>query len=836
MKVTINDREINVTKPSTILEVAKENGIHIPHFCYHPMLEQWGGCRMCLVEVEKMPRLQTACTLYVTDGMKIRTESEAISKARRAVLEFILINHPLDCPICDKAGECKLQDYVMKYGSPISRFKEKKLKHPEHTEDPLIVRNIERCIKCTRCVRMCSGVQGASAITMSLRGNHTLMEPFSGRIYECEYCGNCLIVCPVGAIMSKLHRYKYRQWQITKEVKTTCSYCGVGCAMLLKIRENTIMRTEPKIGLGVNKGLLCSRGRFGYEYIGSNERLTTPLVKKNGALTPVSWQEALDTVATRLREIPKTAIAGIAGARCTNEENYVFQKFIRALGNNNIDSIARMGIAGGLRIIESLIGRGAASNPISDISGSSLVITLGGDPTSINPVLGLQIRGAYRSGGKVIVLGDAPGLKRFTTINLPIKHHIESVVISEIIRLIGSANPSILDKINWFKPLEVESTGIDKEAIKEVSELVANASSIAIVVGRDALQRAESVVAISALAKISMAKVYLMAERPNEIGLIDMGCLPDHLPGGVPIELGKDFSSIWGFEPPKSIGLTLMEIISQIDEGSIEALYVMGENPVFNLPNSKAIKNALGKLKLLVVQDIFMTETAEMADIVLPALSWAEKDGTYTNLEGRIQRLKKAVKTENCKEDWLIIKEISARFGINMPYLSASDIFEEIKRVSPLHRNLSSEVIDKGKALWPYGASVKEPEPLSIEMKFTSNTKQGISLLIEKPLFHSGTLSRKSLALKCIYPEAIAKISPSTSKSLGLKDGDMVKIGTKNGSLSLKVRIDKSIGSNILYISNNFEGKGAYELFEYIIEPITKAPLIVQSELSIQKE
>jgi len=343
-------------------------------------------------------------------------------------------------------------------------------------------------------------------------------------------------------------------------------------------------------------------------------------------------------------------------------------------------------------------------------------------------------------------------------------------------------------------------------------------------------------VAISALSKISMAKVYLMSERPNEIGLIDMGCLPDTLPGGVPLESGKDLSTIWGFEPPKSRGLTLMEIISQIDEGSIEALYVMGENPVFNLPNSKFIKNTLGRLKLLIVQDIFMTETAEMADIVLPALSWAEKDGTYTNLEGRIQRLKKAVKTENCKEDWLIIKEISARLGINMPYSSASDIFEEIKRVSPLHRNLSSEAIEKGKALWPYGAKVKEPELLSIEMKPASNTTQGISLLVERPLFHSGTLSRKSPALRSIYPEAIAKVSPSTGQALGLKNGDMVKIGTKNGSLSLKVKIDKSVRSNILYISNNFEGKGAYGLFEYIIEPITKAPLIVQSELSIQKE
>ena len=244
--ITIDGKEIKLEKPVTVLEAARAAGIKIPTLCWHEQLKRYGGCRLCLVEVEKIPRLQTACTLMVADGMVVKTETEQIADVRRGILEFLLINHPLDCPVCDKAGECELQDLVEKYGPAKGRYKEKKRKVPESLEDPVIVRNMERCVMCTRCVRMCEGVQGASAIDVIGRGGHSHIEPFSGGKYDCEYCGNCISVCPVGAIMSRLHRHSYRPWQMVNETETICPYCGVGCTLIVQVRDDVIKRVVPQ--------------------------------------------------------------------------------------------------------------------------------------------------------------------------------------------------------------------------------------------------------------------------------------------------------------------------------------------------------------------------------------------------------------------------------------------------------------------------------------------------------------------------------------------------------------------------------------------------------------
>ncbi|MEK7307819.1 MAG: 2Fe-2S iron-sulfur cluster-binding protein, partial [Nitrospirota bacterium] len=282
ISITINEKEIQLDEPVTVLKAAKRAGIKIPTLCHHELLEAYGGCRLCVVEVERMPKLQNACTLMAADGMVIRTESEVISAVRRGILEFLLINHPLDCPYCDKAGECELQDLVNKYGPSVGRYKEEKRKVPESHEDQIFTRNMERCVVCTRCVRMCDTVQGASAISIIGRGNHSRMEPFSSTSFNCEYCGNCLSACPVGAILSRLYIHSFRPWQVDKEVESICPYCGVGCSLVIQTRDNSIKRVIPKPGLGLNNGLLCSKGRFGYEFISNPERLKTPLIRKNG--------------------------------------------------------------------------------------------------------------------------------------------------------------------------------------------------------------------------------------------------------------------------------------------------------------------------------------------------------------------------------------------------------------------------------------------------------------------------------------------------------------------------------------------------------------------------
>ncbi len=854
--ITINGKEITLERPVTVLDAARSAGIKIPTLCYHEQLEPYGGCRLCLVEVEKMPRLQTACTLMVADGMVIRTETEQIADVRRGILEFLLINHPLDCPYCDKAGECELQDLVEKYGPARGRYKEKKRKVPERLEDPVIARNMERCIVCTRCVRMCEGVQGASAIAVIKRGGHSHIEPFSGGSFDCEYCGNCISVCPVGAIMSRLHRHAYRPWQIESETETICPYCGVGCTLVLQVRDNSIKRVIPKIGAGVNKGLLCSRGRFGYEFVGNNERLKTPLIRKNGNLEPSTWEEAISLVARRFNEIKSQyggrAIAGIASPRCTNEDNYVFQKFMRvAIGTNNIDSTARMGYAGAQRIIEDIFGQGATANLISGLANSDTILCLGGDPTAVNPILGLQIRASARRGGKILTVGYMKGLENFNPLVLRPAIYSENTLIeglivelSKIKGLTGDS-PVLEAKIKEIKTsLEDVEEGckIEKADLNKFIKTLSEASTPTVILGKELIQRTDgsySVMLISALTYIINARIYLLSERPNEQGLLDMGCAPDILPGHRPIsfaEFRKRYESAWKATIPGDAGLTLFEMLEGAKNGSIKALYVMGENPVFNLPNSKNIETALKNLEFLVVQDIFLTETAKIADVVFPALSWAEKDGTYTNLERRIQRLRKALEKDGM-EDWRIIAEISKNMGIAMNYSSTEDIFVEINKVSPLYRDLTYKEIEDGDTIWPYkGDPLRGRAEEIIVCTKTQKAYDGkLYIAIERPLFHSGTLSRKAHALNRIYPEAVVRVNTDTAKKFGLKAGDRAKVLSGHDAIELPVVIDATVAEPIVMLSNNFEGRGVFSLIGYSLDPITKTPGIEGWEATIQK-
>ncbi|RJQ22792.1 MAG: 4Fe-4S dicluster domain-containing protein [Nitrospiraceae bacterium] len=850
--VTINEKEITLDKPVTVLEAARKAGIKIPTLCYHEALKPYGGCRLCVVEVERMPKLQTSCTLMAADGMVVRTESEAISAVRRGILEFLLINHPLDCPYCDKAGECELQDLVNKYGPTVGRYKEEKRKVPESHKDQILARNMERCVLCTRCVRMCNDVQGASAISIVGRGGHSRMEPFSSASFNCEYCGNCLTACPVGAILSRLYIHSFRPWQIDREVETVCSYCGVGCSLAVQVRDDSIKRVIPKPGLGLNNGLLCARGRFGYEYINSSERLRTPLVRKNGRLEESTWSEALELVAERLSATRKAyggpAIAGIASPRCSNEDNYVFQKFIRmACGSNSIDSISRMGYAAAQKYFEDLLGQGITANIIDGIKNSETVLVMGGDPTAINPILGLSVREAARRGANIIVLGNAKGLERFSTLRIMTDVFKEAGVLEALLSDIYQAKGVRGEKSAMDEGIArlSERTGVkaDVEGFEKLKEILLTSASTSIVFGPELVQRSDGHRTLFAAAGITYlleARLYLLSERPNEQGLIDAGCVPDMLPGGRPLDLydfRKKFEAAWNGSIPGEDGLTIFEMIEGTRDKKIKALYIMGENPAFNLPGGLYAREALKGLDFLVVQDIFLTETAELADVVLPALGWTEKTGTYTNLERRIQLQRKAVEASYGMEDWRIISEISGKMGYRMDYSGPEDVMEEMARVSPLYRELTYQEIGKGNCLWPYngeplrGEISKMPEAVYAARDF----KEDFYLAVERPLFHSGTLSGKSPALMRIYPEPVLKMSAKAVEKLGLKEGDRVQFFTLAGSREAFVSVDESIRDNRVYYSNNFRGNGVFSLLTFNIDKVTKAPGLDGCEVKIRK-
>ena len=849
--ITINDKEITLDQPVSVLEAAKQAGIKIPTLCHHDVLKPYGGCRLCVVEVERMPRLQNSCTLIAADGMVVKTESDVISDVRRGILEFLLINHPLDCPYCDKAGECELQDLVNKYGATAGRYKEEKRKVPESLKDQIFARNMERCVACTRCVRMCNDVQGASAIAMIGRGGHTRMEPFTSESFNCEYCGNCLTVCPVGAILSRLYIHSFRPWQVDKEVETVCSYCGVGCSLVAQVRDDSIKRVIPKLGLGVNKGLLCSRGRFGYEYIASEERLKTPLVKKNGKLEQSTWSEALGIIADKLTEVNRvsggSSIAGIASPRCSNEDNYVFQKFMRiTCGTNNIDSVSRTGFAAAQKYFEDLLGQGITGNMVDGLKHSETILVLGGDPTTVNPVLGLSIRQAARDGANIVVMGNAGGLEKFKTVQIVPNVFEEAEVLESLLVAVSRekgvrGERPFVDK--ELRMLADRAPKTDVEGFEEAKKALLESGSTSIVMGMDMVQRTDGhrlLFTVAGLTYLLEARLYLLSERPNEQGLIDAGCVPEMLPGGRPINISdfrSKFDAEWNCTLPEEKGLTLLEMIEGARNHTVKAMYVMGENPAFNLPDSQSVIEALRGLDFLVVQDIFLTETAEMADVVLPALGWTEKTGTYTNLERRIQLQKKAVEQTGGMEDWRIIAELSNKMGCAMNYAETEDVMREIARVSPLYRDLTYNEIAQGNCLWPYhgeplrGEVNEVPEMHDVDREYNAD----FYLSVEKPLFHSGTLSRRSEALMKIYSEPMLKIGETAASKLGLKDGDKVQFTTSSGSMEAPVAIDDSIKNNRVYYSNNFRSGGVFSVMKFNIDKVTNAPGIEGCEVRIKK-
>jgi NADH-quinone oxidoreductase chain G len=864
--VTINSKKITLEKAVSILDAAKLAGVKIPTLCHHESLEAFGGCRLCLVEVEKMPRLQTSCSLKVTDGMVVWTETDKVVEARKAMLEFLLINHSLDCPYCDKAGECDLQDLAMKYGPSAGRFAEGKRKHPESYEDPIIVRNMERCISCTRCVRMCEKVQGASAIAMVNRTSKTFVEPFSGGRYDCEYCGNCLTVCPVGAIMSRMHKHTYRPWYIEKEVQTVCSFCGVGCSLTAQVRGDSLVRVVPEIGRGLNKGLLCNRGRFGYDYISSPRRLKVPMIRKDGELRQTTWSEALTYIAQRLKEISEKsggqAIGGVASPRCTNEDNYIFQKFMRvALDSNNIDSVAGFAFAPAQRFFENIFGQGVTANPIHGISRSDGIFVTGGDPTSVNPILGLQVRSAASKGIAVVTVGHMPGLKSFPTKKLvpgPLAYTaVLAALVSGVMqkRSFTGEKASFEEILKKMQPVSLgaaaQCSGIPEEELRISVEALAAMTNPSIIIGRDSIQSSsgqDNMFLLAALTYLLNGRIYLLSELPNEQGLIDMGCLPDMLPGERP--LGVDtfrnrYGEFFSAEIPQAPGLSLMEMIEAARAGKLKALYVMGENIAFNVPDNRFVREALAGLEFLVVQDIFLNETAEFAHVVLPSLAWAEKEGSYTNLERRMQHVRKAIdgpQNSGIMEDWRILSEISGLLGSEMKYNGVRDVLAEIAKVSPLHKGISYEDMDAGQCIWPY-----KGEPLRHDVSVGSIVLPDTAALlskadgdktyigVEKPLFHSASQSRNSQALNSIQPGPYLRIGQGLAKTLSLAEGDYVAVSSTVGTVELPALIDAGLPDNMVLAANNFEGKGVYQVMAWKMNSATKSPALDGMEVSLKK-
>ncbi len=729
VKFTIDGRAVTVPAGTLLIEAAKQVGIEIPSYCYYPNLTLQGACRMCLVAIERMPKLQTACTTVVTNGMVVHTETEEVKNARKAMLEFLLTNHPLDCPVCDKGGECELQDAVFRYGAAETRFMESKLHHEEKKFSSLVYYDWPRCILCYRCVRVCDEGMDVNAYGIGFRGAHSEIIPNRGEQLECEECGMCIDICPVGALTSGTYRYHTRPWEMTY-TGTICNHCGDGCKTTLSVRNNQIIRANNRDHSGFNGEFLCVKGRFGWDFVNSHERLTAPLIRRNGQQEGGTWDEALRVTVERLKgilaEYGPESVAVIGSNRTTNEENYLLGRFTRTiLGTNNLDHHRTADYSSLVRALTEAqaTDRHAA---MEDILDASSILLVGNDPSHQHPLTAFQIRQAVqRQGARLYVINHQEiKLRRQSSLYLTVKPRGEAEAIRA---LAGAETPSA----------DLAVDGVD--TLNALREKLQKESDTIIIFGDEIQGAAVRDLVRWGLSLPGRTRFIALGDYANSRGAADMGVLPGTLPGYSPITddaARGSFESAWQAKISVNPGLNLLKIVGGIGTGQIKALLVFGSNPVKTF---KISKEALSKLAFVMVAEIFPTETTQVADVILPATSFAEKSGTVTNTCGQVQALKKTMRKAGTRSDLEILLALARLLDQKWNYQSADDVLREIIAKVPGYAvPLPSLLVGRAVATRPQGMP---PELESADLIFSSRDS----------LFTSGTVSRYSWALNSVH-------------------------------------------------------------------------------------
>src|SRR5260370_23453668 len=619
VNIIVDGKKVTAPAGTLLIEACKSVGIEVPSFCYYPNLSLQGACRMCLVKVEKMPKLQTACTTVISEGMAVTTESDEIRQARKGMVELLLGNHPLDCPVCDAGCECELQDMTFKYGAAESRYMEGKLHKEEQQWSPVVYFDRPRCILCYRCVRVCGEGMDVWALGVQNRGAGSVIAPNRDDHLECEECGMCIDICPVGALTSGAYRYKTRPWEM-KHVGTICTHCGHGCQTTLGVRRSDtgmeIVRGDNRDKSGTNGDFLCIKGRYAFDFANHEERLTRPLIRQNGKLTPASWEEAFALIGKTLAGIRDTeggAAFGVIGStRTTNEEAYLLSKFARVvLKTNNVDHHRTADFPA---LAAALRSKANATASMADVFAAPAILLIGNDPTEQHPLLAWQIRHNVRlpRARLDVITCKAIKLRRQAVSFTEIPAGTEEKVAAFL-----SGSDAVADNII--------SASYSKNAWIELRDKLRGEQNLVIVFGAEV--RGEGLANLVKFGSgIAGAKFVCLADYANSRGAADMGLYPDLLPGYHPTTGKSEFHEAWG-HVPGAHGPDLSGMVEAGRAGKLKALYVVGSNPVGRL---KIDPFALSK-SFVVVQDMFLTETAVMADVVLPAANAYEKSGTFTN-------------------------------------------------------------------------------------------------------------------------------------------------------------------------------------------------------------
>ncbi len=643
--LTVDGKKITAPAGTLLIEACRKVGIEIPAFCYYPGLSLQAACRMCLVRIEKMPKLQTACTTPIAEGMIVATDTDEIHQARKAMLELVLANHPLDCPVCDAGGECELQDMTFKYGAGGSQFVEIKNHREEQQWSPVVFFDRPRCILCYRCVRVCNEGMDVAALGIQQRNSGSVIAPNDQTQLDCEQCGMCIDICPVGALTSDTYRYKTRPWEMT-HVGTICTHCGDGCKTTLGVRRSDdgmqIVRGDNRDKSGLNGEFLCVKGRYAFDFANNEERLTQPLVRQpNGEFAPVTWEDAIKIVAQKFRvardDRGGASIGVIGSTRTTNEEAYLLQKVARsAFGTNNIDHHRTTDY---VALTRALAGKKHRMASIADAGSAPAIFVLGNDPTEQHPLLAWNLRTNVRHNSARIYLANHRDIKLQRQAKSSIQ--IPADGYAAFARFLGGEENSVF--------------GEDAKALRDA---LRNEPSLLIVFGSELRGSA-----IDALAEFGLSlpdtKFACLGDYVNSRGAADMGLYPDLLPGYVPIEQEGGLRAEYGGRMSQQAGLDVAQMFEAAARNELAVLYVVGDDPAERLGvDADALRNTF-----VVVQDMFMTATAKLADVVLPTSNLYEKSGTVTNTFGDLQLVKKAADRAGVRSDLELIVRIADTMG-----------------------------------------------------------------------------------------------------------------------------------------------------------------------------
>jgi len=874
VQVEIDGLPATVNAGSSILRAARESGVDIPKLCATDSLKPFGSCRMCLVEVEGRKGYPASCTTPVEAGMKIRTQTEELSKIRRNVMELYISDHPLDCLTCAANGDCELQDMAGAVGLRDVRYGMDGKNHldaPVDASNPYFQFDASKCIVCSRCVRACDEVQGTFALTIQGRGFDSKVSSGIDEDFldsECVSCGACVQACPTATLMEKsivdhgLPDHK---------VVTTCAYCGVGCSFQAEMKGDQVVRMTPYKDGEANHGHSCVKGRFAWGYASHKDRIMNPMIREttDDPWREVSWEEAIAYTAKRFKEIQekhgRKSIGGITSSRCTNEEVYVVQKMIRtAFLNNNVDTCARVCHSPTGYGLKTTLGTSAGTQPFDSVMDTDVMMVIGANPTAAHPVFASQMKRRLREGAKLIVIDPREiGLVRSAHIeaqhhialspgtNVPVVNALAHVIVSE-----GIADEEYIrercdiDSFESWKamilreensPEEVAKVaGVDAETIRAAARLYGGAKNGSIYYGLGVTEHSQGSTMVMGMANLAMLTgnigrsgvgVNPLRGQNNVQGSCDMGSFPHELPGYRHVsgdDVRGEFEKHWGVKIDPEPGFRIPNMFDAAIAGEYMGMYIQGEDLAQSDPNTHHVEAALSNMECIVVQDLFLNETAKFAHVFLPGTSFLEKDGTFTNAERRINRVRPVMPAQQGKDEWLITQELAQAMGYNMDFETSAQIMDEIAELTPTFRNVSFKLLDDiGSVQWPCNEAAPEGTPimhidqfvrgkgLFVETDYEptlekANRKFPLLLTTGRILsqYNVGAQTRRT-ENNIWHSEDVLEVHPSDAEVTGVRDGELVSLASRKGDITLRAKITTRVKPGVVYTTFHNPETGA---------------------------